>query len=140
MIFSLMWVYVGSTSHDTVIFWVQAPAVAYQPRSIPVCSCRLTGENRDDAYKFVYAVTLFPSAALVEAGQQHGRVPVNHGLATSPGGAPVKAGSVPAEPRYTTPAEQRFNPGGAPVNAGGVPAALVYTDVKVRDLLTPCKL
>ncbi|KAH3895488.1 hypothetical protein DPMN_019653 [Dreissena polymorpha] len=94
--------------------------------------------------KFVYAVTLFPNAALVEAGQQHGRVPVNPGLATvypvvavnaqCPARAPIYRNSTGTHRGYTGIRPQQsysgapVNAGGAPVNAGGVPAALLDRD------------
>ncbi|KAH3793571.1 hypothetical protein DPMN_147085 [Dreissena polymorpha] len=60
----------------------QVSLLLVEPRFIPVCYRRSTGENQDDSYKLFNAVTIFPGAASVEAGQQPSRVPVNLGLAT----------------------------------------------------------
>ncbi|KAH3751397.1 hypothetical protein DPMN_185953 [Dreissena polymorpha] len=67
------------------------------------------GENQNDSYNLFNAVTLFPGAAPVVAGQQSGRIPVYSVPATVypgearfvAGNAQMKAGSVLTEPRYT---------------------------------------
>ncbi|KAH3875873.1 hypothetical protein DPMN_039154 [Dreissena polymorpha] len=85
------------------------------------------------AYIFFNAVTLFPCAAPVEAGQQHGRVPVNPGLAT------VYPGKSPAEPRLSpvihrgSPSESRQRPGRAPVYRNSTGTHRGYTGIRPRQ-------
>ncbi|KAH3855816.1 hypothetical protein DPMN_098386 [Dreissena polymorpha] len=106
------------------------------------------------AYKLrVELLQLFPGAALVEVSQQSGRVPVNPGQATvypdeapaepwlslvMPRRAPVKAGSVPAEPRYTaTPPALTgdilaSDPGKATATPGLTPVIVGYAKAEPR--------
>ncbi|KAH3748446.1 hypothetical protein DPMN_182892 [Dreissena polymorpha] len=81
-------------------------------------------------FNFFNAVTLFPGAAQVEAGQQPGRVPVDPGLAT------VYPGEAPAEPRLSpvmpgwSPGESRQRSCRAPVYRNSTDTHRGYTGIR----------
>ncbi|KAH3697289.1 hypothetical protein DPMN_084785 [Dreissena polymorpha] len=90
-------------------------------------------ENRDDSSNFFNAVTLFPGAAPVEAGQHPGRVPVNPGLATFyRGEAPAELWLSPVMPRWS-PGESRKRPERAPVYRNSTCTHRGCTGIRTRQ-------
>ncbi|KAH3784369.1 hypothetical protein DPMN_162323 [Dreissena polymorpha] len=73
------------------------------------------GENQNDSYNLFNAVTLFPGAAPVVAGQQSGRIPVN---------------SVPAT---VYPDESRQRPDRAQVYRNSTCTHRCYTGIRPRQ-------